>query len=370
VSKQLEVPWKSGTLTGLSDAQLLNRFAATRDAASELAFRELVQRHGPMVLSVCRQILRHSHDADDAFQATFLVLVRKARSIRTRESLAPWLHSVAHRTAHRARTIALRYRPGVDEQVQEAGVPPEDVYKLDLRPLLQEELGRLPDKYRAPIVLCHLEGRTHEEAARLLCWPVGTVSGRLSRGRQLLRSRLERRGVAVPLAIFSATWLLGAPPAVATPLVDCTLNAAMRFAAAQSVSASILSLTHGVLKTMILRKLSKISVAVLLLGAVSGGAGVWAHWGSAPFRHPSQATEPASISTRSTEAAPAPNPNPAPPPKPQSAAGSDSMLADSCPAGRSLTQCDGDRPYCPISMAANALSRMFGRLHDGPVASK
>jgi RNA polymerase sigma factor (sigma-70 family) len=129
-----------------------------------------------MVLAVCRQILRHSHDADDAFQATFLVLVRQARSIRTRESLAPWLYSVAQRTAHRARAIALRHRPGEDEQVPEVVVPAEDVYKLDLRPLLHEELGRLPDKYRAPIVLCHLEGRTHEEAARLLRWPAAGSS--------------------------------------------------------------------------------------------------------------------------------------------------------------------------------------------------
>ncbi len=370
VSKQLEVPWKSGTLTGLSDAQLLSRFAETRDAASERAFRELVQRHGPMVLSVCRQVLRHSHDADDAFQATFLVLVRKARSIRTSDSLAPWLYGVAHRTAQRARAIALRYRPGDEEQLQDVGVSPEDIYKMDLRPLLHEELGRLPDKYRAPIVLCHLEGRTHEEAARLLSWPVGTVSGRLSRGRQLLRTRLERRGVAVPVAIFSATWLLGSPPDVAASLVECTIKAATQFAAAQSVSVSILSLTHGVLRTMFLRKLSKIALAVLLLGAVSGGAGVWAHWVSAPGRHPFQANEPASVSTKNTEAAPAPNPNPTPPPRPQSSAGSDPMLADNCPVGRALMQGDGDRPYCPINMAANALRGMFGHFTERSVAAK
>jgi hypothetical protein len=121
---------------------------------------------------------------------------------------------------------------------------------------------------------------------------------------------------------------------------------------------------------MLLRKVSKIALAVLLLGAVSGGAGVWAHWAKAPFRNPSQAGGPASISTQNTDAAPAPNANPAPPPRPQSAAGSDAMLADTCPAGRSSAGCDDDRPYCPISMAANALSRMMARFHDGPSASK
>ncbi len=177
------------------------------DATAESAFKELVDRHGPMVMGVCRQILRHTHDADDAFQATFLVLVRKARSIQVRESLGPWLYSVAYRTAQRARAAASRYRHGGVEQVEALGCPPEDSYHLDLRPLLHEELDRLPDKYRAPIVLCHLEGKTHEQAAQLLHWPIGTVSGRLSRGRELLKSRLERRGLAVSSAVFSASSL-------------------------------------------------------------------------------------------------------------------------------------------------------------------
>ena len=121
VARQLEVLWASGTLTGLSDAQLLGQFAESRnrDAKSESAFRELVDRHGPMVMGVCRQILRRPHDADDAFQATFLVLVRKARSIRVGDSLAPWLYGVAYRTAHRARTVASRYRPTDVEPMEE-----------------------------------------------------------------------------------------------------------------------------------------------------------------------------------------------------------------------------------------------------------
>src|SRR5208282_6759427 len=121
----------------------------------------------------------------------------------------PWLHSVAYRTAHRARATASRYRQGDRQEMEAVQAEPADSSHLDLRPLLHEELGRLPDKYRAPIVLCHLEGKTHEEAARLLHWPVGTVSGRLSRGRELLRSRLERRGIAAPSALLSANWLAG-----------------------------------------------------------------------------------------------------------------------------------------------------------------
>ena len=180
---------------------------------AEAAFRELVNRHGPMVLGVCRQILRHPHDADDAFQATFLVLVRKARSIRVDGSLAPWLCGVAYRTARRARDVAARYRP-IDacRSEEPSRSSPDDAYQFDLRPLLHEELDRLPGKFRDAIVLCHLEGKSHVEAARLLRWPVGTVSGRLSRGRRLLRSRLERRGLEVAPAMLAANWLAGTRP--------------------------------------------------------------------------------------------------------------------------------------------------------------
>ena len=153
VARQLEVLWSAGTLTGLTDAQLLGQFAESRsrDATSESAFRELVERHGPMVMGVCRQILRRPQDADDAFQATFLVLVRKARSIRVADSLAPWLYGVAYRTAHRARTIASRYRPADVEPMEEPMGPSSDAaYDFDLRPLLHEELSRLPGKYRDP----------------------------------------------------------------------------------------------------------------------------------------------------------------------------------------------------------------------------
>jgi RNA polymerase sigma factor (sigma-70 family) len=275
VGRQLEVLWTSGTLTGMSDAQLVSRFTGVRDTTAETAFRELVHRHGPMVMGVCRQILRRTQDAEDAFQATFLILVRKARSIHVRESLAPWLYSVAYRTAQRARATASRFRQGESEQLEAIKAAPEDITQFDLRPLLHEELGRLPDKYRSPIVLCHLEGKSHEEAARALNWPIGTVSGRLSRGRELLKSRLERRGVAV-----GSTMLAGSNWNVIQPLpeslVESTLTAAAQFASAQAVSTSVQSLTNGVLKAMLLNKLKTVSLAILVMGAASGGAFAWA----------------------------------------------------------------------------------------------
>jgi RNA polymerase sigma factor (sigma-70 family) len=354
---------------GQSDAQLLGRFAATRDATAELAFRALVERHGPMVLSVCRQILRHTHDADDAFQATFLVLVRKAGSIRTGDSLAPWLYSVAYRTAHRARAVAARYRPGIDDQIPDMGAAPDEAYKLDLRPLLYQELDRLPDKYRDPIVLCHLEGKTHQEAAQLLHWPVGTVSGRLSRGRQLLRDRLERRGVVVPSALFSMGWMIGLPSLSTSSLAAATVSAATRLASAQTVSASTLSLAQGVLRTMLLRKLGTIAAAVILIGTVTGGAGVWAHWSLAPERHRGQPADPAAAATKNPTVAPVPSTSPAPRSQPSQRSGSQSLMADNGSSECPLSGDDDDRPYCPISMAAHALKGMVGQLHNWAVSS-
>jgi RNA polymerase sigma factor (sigma-70 family) len=316
VARQLEVLWTSGTLTGVSDAQLLREFAESRGrgATSESAFRELVNRHGPMVMGVCRQILRRPYDADDAFQATFLVLVRKARSIRVGDSLAPWLYGVAYRTAHRARTIASRYRPADVEPTEEPmGPSSDDAYDFDLRPLLHEELSRLPGKYRDPIVLCHLEGKSHEEAARLLQWPVGTLSGRLSRGRQILKSRLERRGVAVSPVMLAANWLAGTSTVVATPLIESTVNVAVRLGAATAISTSVLSLTQGVLRTMLLNQMKSIAFVILVAGGVSaGGVGVWAYQASRPSSQPAQDNEPAppKVLAKAKDTASAPQPPP------------------------------------------------------------
>src|SRR5581483_10440199 len=170
---------------GLSDAELLRRFVRGRDAA---AFELLVWRHGPMVLGVCRRVLRDAHAAEDAFQAAFLVLARKARSLDRRGSIANWLYAVAYHVALKARAeAARRQRRERRASAAEAGAAPGEAW-ADLRPVLDEELSRLPEAYRQAVVLCYLEGRTNAEAARLLGWPVGTVKGRLARARDLLRA--------------------------------------------------------------------------------------------------------------------------------------------------------------------------------------
>jgi RNA polymerase sigma factor (sigma-70 family) len=356
--RPLEILWTSGTLTGLNDAQLPIRFTGARDATSESAFRELVHRHGPMVLGVCRQIVREPHGAEDAFQTTFLVLVRKARSVRVQGSLAPWLYGVAHRTARRARAISSRYRPADAERLEALESSSGEVYHIDLRPLLLEELDRLPGKYREPIVLCHLEGKTHEEAAWLLQWPVGTVSGRLSRGRQLLKSRLERRGLAVPSTILAAPWLTGLRSALPLPLEESTLAGVAKFVAAQPVSASVLSLTHGVLRTMMLRKLKTVGLAVLLVGTATGGIGVWAHWPSQASGSPPRAVRPS--------ATPVPGANPAS----QPAADAQPLVVDKGQIDCPVFGPDGPPTHCPLTMAANALARVFGQSHDDSATSR
>ena len=162
-----------------------NCWSSSSASKDEAAFEALVRRHGPMVLGVCRRVLRNHHDAEDAFQATFLVLVRKAASIVPREMVANWLYGVAYRTALKARSMIARQRVRerqVTEMPEPEAAEPDDCWR-DLQPLLDQELSRLPDKYRVPIVLCDLEGKTGKEAARQLGWPEGTVASRLARGR-------------------------------------------------------------------------------------------------------------------------------------------------------------------------------------------
>ena len=181
----------------LSDGGLLERYlAGDEDRAAQEAFQALVERHGPMVLGICRHILNEEHDAEDAFQATFLVLAQKGGSIRNRTVLAGWLHEVAHRIAIKARVSAVRRRT-LERQAMAMSPTPIEPNRQDeaaawneLRPVLHDEVDRLPEKYRLPVILCYLEGKTNEEVADLLHWPVGTVKGRLSRARDLLRSRV------------------------------------------------------------------------------------------------------------------------------------------------------------------------------------
>jgi len=190
------------------DEELLEQFLGGEEFDSQDAFRALVVRHGPMVLGICRHILNQEHDAEDAFQATFLVLARRGSSIRDRRVLAGWLHEVAYRIAVKARGGAARRRSVERQSV--AMLPPaiepdrqdEEAAWNELRPVLHEEVNRLPDKYRVPVILSYLEGKTNEEVAEMLRWPVGTVKGRLSRARDVLRSRLMRRGLTLSAAFL------------------------------------------------------------------------------------------------------------------------------------------------------------------------
>ena len=187
----------------LKQLRLMERFVADADAD---AFARLVQRHGPTVLGVCRQILRQEHDAEDAFQATFLVLSRKASSIRAAEALPNWLYGVARRLAIRSKSAAARRQAREVALVEPPPAPrAPDRLAEDLAPVLHEEIGRLPDKYRIPFVLCYLDGKTNEEAAQQLGCPSGTVFSRLARARERLRGRLTRRGLALSTGVLTAT---------------------------------------------------------------------------------------------------------------------------------------------------------------------
>ncbi len=279
LARNLERLWSSGTVSGLSDAELVKRFTNSKGPAAEQAFEALLGRHGPMVLGVCRHILRRPQDVDDAFQATFLVLVRKARSIRVGESLGPWLYGVAYRTAIRARTqVARHHLEEMDDLEAAAADPARSAFAWEIRPMLHEELNRLPEKYRSPIVLCHLEGKSHEEAARMLDWPVGTLSGRLSRGRQLLKDRLQRRGLTVSAAMLSAHFPGETIQALPPRLVELTVELALGSGAGSTGSPTVLTLTQGVVNAMFLQSLKKAALVLMSLAVVTGTFGIRAGW--------------------------------------------------------------------------------------------
>ena len=252
---------------GQSDGQLLGRFLTRRD---EAAFAVLLKRHGPMVLAVCRRILNNAADAEDAFQATFIVLVRRAASLTARAVLGDWLHGVARRTALNARRMAARRR--MKEAAMGRSEVREEKVRDDRLVLLDDELARLPEKYRLPIVLCELEGWTRQEAAQRLQWPEGTVAGRLVRGRELLAKRLVRRGLA-----FSAGALPTAdvPAALASATIKAATSIAVGQAATGVISANVAALAEGLVRKMVLTKI-KMAAAVLLCGAAlaSGTTGL------------------------------------------------------------------------------------------------
>jgi RNA polymerase sigma-70 factor (ECF subfamily) len=231
-----------------------------------------------MVLGVCRRVLQAEHDAEDAFQVTFLVLVRKAESIVPRDSVGNWLYGVAYRTALKAKGRAARRK---EQPLMDLPQPQrtDDSAWRELRQVLDQELNRLPDKYRSPVVLCDLQGQSHHDAARQLGWPEGTLSGRLSRARAILSRRLSRH--AVPFSAAALPALLGqdaASAAVPAPLVCSTVKASLLVAtgevAAGALPVSVSALMEGVLKAMWWTKVKIATVLLLAVGIVGAGAGL------------------------------------------------------------------------------------------------
>jgi RNA polymerase sigma factor (sigma-70 family) len=273
-------------LATLDDQQLVERFVSQRD---ESAFEILVRRHGPMVLGVCRRVLGNAADAEDAFQATLLVFASKARSIRHPERLGTWLYGVAFRTAQKARAAAARRRA----KERQATIMPQftaEPNRGELESLVDEELHRLPEKYRLPLILCDLEGRTRSDVARQLTCAEGTLSSRLARGRELLGKRLARRGLSVSAAALSLIYSQSANAAIPSVLLSETVQAGLKLAAGSSMtaiglSAPVAGLTRGVLQSMVFSKV-KIAAACLLALATAGtGVGMVALGGagSAPL---------------------------------------------------------------------------------------
>lgn len=262
----------------LSDRQLLERYALAHD---ESAFAALLQRHGGMVWGVCRRVLSDTADAEDAFQATFLVLIHKAATLRNRESLAAWLQGVAWRLARRVKADAARRRikEGRVEREREVDLTAE-LERRDLRTLLDEELDRLPEKYRSPLVLCYLEGLSYTEAAQRLGWRDGTVCGRLARAREILRQRLNRRGLTLSVAALAAP---AEPTAAPAALVTAAAKMAALFALGQTagsgaVSATVAALAQGVLHSMSLAKLKTVVALGVIVCLFAAGTGWTAHW--------------------------------------------------------------------------------------------
>jgi RNA polymerase sigma factor (sigma-70 family) len=281
---------RTGSMGGLTDGQLLERFLSRQGDESEIAFRALMARHGTLVLGVCRRVLNDTHDAEDAFQATFLILVRKAGSIRVEDSLGRWLHGVSYRVAMRAKAKALRRRM-IKGVAARAIAPPGEIAEVrDLRAVIDEEVYRLPERYRASVVLCDLGGLSYEDAARQLGCPIGTVKSRLARGRERLRCRLTRRGLAPSIdAEGMGLFPVAGPTAVPTTLQDPTVRSAIRLATGMTtkgvISASVAELIRKVTFAMFFLRLKTPLLVLILLGAV--GAGATALSGQGPAAKPS-----------------------------------------------------------------------------------
>jgi RNA polymerase sigma factor (sigma-70 family) len=248
-----------------SDAELVSRYAGRRD---EAAFAEIVQRHGPLVWALCRSGLPAA-DADDAFQATFLVLARRTSRIRKPGSLACWLSGVARRVVRHAKARSARRRAAELPADVPAAESPDDLERQEWRAVLAEELDRLPEKYRLPLILCYYQGLTNEEAAVRLGWRHGTVCGRLSRAREMLRTRLTRRGVALTAGALATG--VGAPPA---ELLAATLRTGA--AAGAGLKPSVTQLVEGVMYGLWLSKVKVWAGGALTVAVLGGGTAGWA----------------------------------------------------------------------------------------------
>ncbi len=276
VDRGIETLFQLGVLAGASDGQLVERFTSRQAGASEAAFEEIVRRHGAMVLGVCHHELGNRHAAEDAFQATFLVLALRAHSVRRRESLGPWLHGVAARVARRARQMERRRR---ETALPAQGLPdrgPIDLDRSESLSIVDAELERLPEKYRRPVVLCYLEGKTQDEAATTLGWSKGTVSGRLARAKDLLRTRLARRGLAPSAALVGVEFAAEAKAAVPGSLLLSTVRAAAaaRLAGMEAslVSVPAAALARAVLGAMVLGRIKLVAPLLLLGGSAAAMA--------------------------------------------------------------------------------------------------
>jgi RNA polymerase sigma factor (sigma-70 family) len=260
----------------LSDQEMLSQFASLHD---EAAFHTLLRRHGPMVLDVCRSLLRNEADIEDAFQATFLVLARKVSSIRKAASLPCWLHGVAYRTALKAQAAFAKRRKH-EEQVgkREATTAAEDLSWGDVQRIVHEELERLAEDYRAPLVLCYLQGKTQDEAAALLGLPKGTLKGRLERARALLRRQLERRGLGPAAVVLASAWPAATSACLPPELLAVTIKSACVMAigpaAPGQISPDVAALAEGVMRAMLLTKRNTVAVVAFMLAVGTIGSGM------------------------------------------------------------------------------------------------
>jgi RNA polymerase sigma factor (sigma-70 family) len=280
VLRQIDLLFDVGTMGDLTDGQLLERFATDAGESAESAFGELVNRHGPLVLRTCESILHDEHAAEDAFQATFMVLVSKARSLYVQDSLGPWLHQVACRTASCARSCIARrikHEKRWAGMVSARGARNLTASGDDLPAVLHQELNRLSEKFRAPVVLCDLEGRTHEQAARHLGWPTGTLKTRLTRGRSVLRERLARRGIGLSVALAAVESLTDHARAAIPPALARNTVASMTWILGGQMGGLVLSdhvraLAQGALRQMQFAMVKSLAIAAVLVGLGTVGA--------------------------------------------------------------------------------------------------